>query len=65
MQKRAVEETKAVFAPLRQRLVKAVDRLDELVALTDTSGGGEDGPELARGAEALREGRRVLEAKEQ
>lgn len=46
-QKTAVEQTKAVFAPLKQRLDEAVTKLEDQIALAEEAGGSE-GLENAR-----------------
>lgn len=45
--KTAVEQTKAVFAPLKQRLDEAVTKLEDQIALAEEAGGSE-GLENAR-----------------
>lgn len=50
-EKRAVEETKAVFGPLRERIAGAVDKLEGL--LLSASGGIAEGPEFDAASDAL------------
>ena len=51
-----MEETKAIFAPLKQRTEDAVAKLEEQVALAESAGSATD-QELARAREALKQGK--------
>ncbi|KHO00028.1 Tubulin binding cofactor A [Metarhizium album ARSEF 1941] len=42
VQKTAVEQTKAVFGPLRDRIAAAVTKLEDQIALAEEAGGSED-----------------------
>jgi tubulin-specific chaperone A len=44
----AIEETKAVFGPLRQRIVDATEKLEGQIAVGEQSGGKEDELEQAK-----------------
>lgn len=50
-QQTAVEQTKAVFAPLRERIVVAVERLEEQLAMSEQLGAS--GDEVQQAKEAL------------
>lgn len=58
LQKRALEETKSVFGPLRTRIADAVAKLEEQIAL----GESEDAPaeELSKAKEALKQGQNAV-----
>jgi tubulin-specific chaperone A len=58
MKKTALEETKKVFAPLKERIVRAVNTLEEQIAISESDGGAA-GDELAKAKEALRSGQKV------
>ncbi|KAI5862224.1 tubulin binding cofactor A [Durotheca rogersii] len=58
-EQKALEETKAVFAPLRKRIVEAVQRLEEQIAAAESEGAppdeikaAKDSLELGKGVEA-------------
>ncbi|KAI0203910.1 tubulin binding cofactor A [Astrocystis sublimbata] len=53
-EKKAAEETRAVFAPLRERIVEAVQRLEEQIAIAEQESRPED--EIAKAKEALKLG---------
>ncbi|KAI0404857.1 putative tubulin-specific chaperone Rbl2 [Xylaria palmicola] len=53
-EQKAVEETHAVFAPLRKRTVEAVQRLEEQIAAAEAEGAATD--EIAKAREALKLG---------
>jgi tubulin-specific chaperone A len=48
LQQTAIQETKAVFEPLRKRIVDAVAKLEDQIAIQDKSGGKEDEIEQAK-----------------
>ncbi|KAI0430199.1 tubulin binding cofactor A [Xylaria sp. FL1042] len=56
-EQKAVEETRAVFAPLRERIVEAVQRLEEQIATAESEGATAD--EIAKANEALKLGREL------
>lgn len=58
VQKRAIEETKTVFGPLRSRIADAVAKLEEQIAIGDSEGGDE--AELTKAREALKQGQETL-----
>ncbi|KAH9998890.1 putative tubulin-specific chaperone Rbl2 [Xylariaceae sp. FL0662B] len=60
-ERKAVEETKAVFAPLRERIAQAVNRLEEQIATAESEGEGAApaDEEITRAREALELGRGV------
>jgi len=60
---KAMEETKAVFGPLKQRTVDAVAKLEEQTALSESKGAPED--ELATAKEALKLGQQAVEKQEE
>ncbi|RYC63509.1 hypothetical protein CHU98_g2703 [Xylaria longipes] len=53
-EQKAVEETRAVFAPLRERIVEAVQRLEEQLATAEVESAPAD--EIAKAKEALKLG---------
>ncbi|KAK2073603.1 hypothetical protein P8C59_007874 [Phyllachora maydis] len=55
----ALDETKAVFGPLRQRIASAVQKLEEQMAISESDGGAAAG-ELKEAKEALEEGQRAV-----
>ncbi|KAI0016446.1 tubulin binding cofactor A [Xylariomycetidae sp. FL0641] len=57
-EQRAMAETQAVFAPLRERIVDAVQRLEEQVAAAESEGGA-PADEVAKAKEALKLGQGV------
>ncbi|KAI1075697.1 tubulin binding cofactor A [Whalleya microplaca] len=57
-EQKVVEETKAVFAPLNERIVEAVNRLEEQIATAESEGGGA-ADELTKAKEALELGKGV------
>ncbi|KAI3342630.1 tubulin binding cofactor A [Ustulina deusta] len=54
-EQKAVEETRAVFAPLRERIVEALQRLEEQIATAESEGAAAD--EITKANGALRLGR--------
>ncbi|KAI1356377.1 tubulin binding cofactor A [Xylaria sp. FL0043] len=54
-EQKAVGETQAVFAPLRERIAEAVSRLEEQIATAESEGAAAD--EIAKANEALKLGR--------
>ena len=56
-QRTAIEQTKAVFAHLRQRIEDAVTRLEEQIAIGEENGAPEGELEAARGT--LQEGQQA------
>lgn len=59
-QKRAAEETKNVFGPLRSRIADAVSKLEEQIAIGESGDGAE--AELAKAREVLKQGQDALKA---
>jgi len=57
-EKTALEETKKVFEPLKERIVRAVNTLEEQIAISESDGGAAE-DELAKAKEALRSGQKV------
>ncbi|KAL2260660.1 hypothetical protein VTK26DRAFT_5263 [Humicola hyalothermophila] len=57
-EKTALEETKAVFGPLRQRIADAVAKLEEQIAISESDGTGSE-EELKKAKEALESGQKV------
>ena len=62
-QKKALEETKAVFEPLRKRISAAIDKLEEQIAIAESAGNA-PAEELKKAKEALEAGQKVLEQEE-
>jgi len=56
--KTALEETKKVFEPLRERIVKAVQTLEEQIAISESDGTAKE-DELTKAREILKSGRKV------
>jgi tubulin-specific chaperone A len=56
--KTALEETKKVFEPLRERIVKAVQTLEEQIAISESDGTAKE-DELTKAREMLKSGRKV------
>ncbi|KAI3322068.1 putative tubulin-specific chaperone Rbl2 [Xylariaceae sp. AK1471] len=54
-QQKAIEETRAVFVPLRERIVEAVQRLEEQIATAESENGVAG--EITKAKEALTLGR--------
>ncbi|RWA13026.1 hypothetical protein EKO27_g2064 [Xylaria grammica] len=54
---KAIEETRAVFAPLHERIVEAVQRLEERIATAESEGAAAD--EITKANEALKLGREI------
>jgi tubulin-specific chaperone A len=54
-QQKAIEETRAVFVPLRERIVEAVQRLEEQIATAESESAAAD--EITKAKEALALGR--------
>ncbi|KAK0746165.1 tubulin binding cofactor A [Schizothecium vesticola] len=54
----ALEETKKMFEPLRERIVRAVTTLEEQLAMAEGEGTAAEG-EVAKANEALEAGRKV------
>ncbi|KXJ96024.1 tubulin binding cofactor A [Microdochium bolleyi] len=54
-EQRALGETKAIFAPLREKIADAVQRLEEHIATAESEGGPAD--EIAKAKEALEQGK--------
>ncbi|KAJ4297127.1 tubulin folding cofactor A [Collariella sp. IMI 366227] len=59
-EKTALDETKAVFAPLKRRIADAVDKLEEQIAISESDGTGSE-EELKKAREALESGQKVGE----
>ncbi|KAK4151469.1 tubulin binding cofactor A [Chaetomidium leptoderma] len=57
-EKTALQETKAVFEPLRKRITDAVDKLEEQIAISESDGTGPE-EELKKAREALEAGQKV------
>ncbi|AEO70339.1 uncharacterized protein THITE_2147180 [Thermothielavioides terrestris NRRL 8126] len=62
-EKTALDETKAVFGPLRKRIADAVEKLEEQIAISESDGTGSE-EELKKAKEALASGQK-LAAEEQ
>ncbi|KAI0416948.1 tubulin binding cofactor A [Xylaria grammica] len=56
-EQKAIEETRAVFAPLHERIVEAVQRLEERTATAESEGAAAD--EITKANEALKLGREI------
>ena len=56
----AVDETKAVFGPLKKRTADAVAKLEEQIALSE-SGGAVSSEELTKAKEALKSGQEAVD----
>ncbi|KAI0877551.1 tubulin binding cofactor A [Hypoxylon argillaceum] len=56
-EQRAIEETRAVFAPLHERIAEAVQRLEEQIATAESESAAAD--EITKAKEALNLGRGV------
>lgn len=56
-QKKALEETKAIFGPLRIKIADAVQRLEEQIATAESADGPAD--EITKAKEALEQGKAV------
>ncbi|KAH7034812.1 tubulin binding cofactor A [Microdochium trichocladiopsis] len=56
-EQKALEETKAVFSPLHEKIADAVQRLEEHIATAESEGGPEG--EIAKAKEALEQGKTV------
>ncbi|KAI0596645.1 tubulin binding cofactor A [Biscogniauxia sp. FL1348] len=56
-ERRALEETKAMFVPLYQRIGDSIQRLEEQIAASESVGGPAD--EIAKAKEALKLGKDV------
>ncbi|KAI0974344.1 tubulin binding cofactor A [Xylaria arbuscula] len=54
-EQKAVEETRAVFVPLRERIVEAIQQLEEQIATAESEGAAAD--EITKANEALKLGR--------
>jgi len=57
-EKTALEETKKVFEPLKERIVKAVGTLEEQIAISESEGVA-PAEELTKAKEALKSGQKV------
>lgn len=57
-QRTALQETKSMFEPLRERIVRAVATLEEQLAMAEGEGTAAEG-EVAKANEALEAGRKV------
>ncbi|KAK0657110.1 tubulin binding cofactor A [Cercophora newfieldiana] len=57
-EKTALEETKKVFDPLKERIVKAVGTLEEQIAISESDGVA-PAEELTKAKEALKSGQKV------
>lgn len=59
-----MNETKAVFGPLRQRITDAVAKLEEQIALSESGADDGDGSaeQLAKAREVLTHGHETLKA---
>ncbi|SPQ18146.1 78947503-a59f-40e1-9e61-1112fd28ad02 [Thermothielavioides terrestris] len=62
-EKTALDETKAMFGPLRKRIADAVEKLEEQIAISESDGTGSE-EELKKAKEALASGQK-LAAEEQ
>jgi tubulin-specific chaperone A len=54
-----VDETRAIFAPLKQRTEDAVTKLEEQIALAESAGNAKD-DHLSKAKEALKQGKDAL-----
>jgi tubulin-specific chaperone A len=54
-----MEETKAVFAPLRKRISDAVQKLEEQIAISESGEAAAEG-ELEKAKEALAKGQELV-----
>ncbi|KAG7293091.1 hypothetical protein NEMBOFW57_003137 [Staphylotrichum longicolle] len=63
-EKTALDETKAVFEPLRRRIADAVEKLEEQIAISESDGTGSE-EELAKAKEALKAGQKVAEEEDE
>ncbi|KAL2130979.1 hypothetical protein VTI74DRAFT_5701 [Chaetomium olivicolor] len=63
-EKTALEETKAVFAPLRRRIADAVETLEEQIAISESDGTGSE-EELKKAREALESGQKLAKEDEE
>ncbi|ROW16294.1 hypothetical protein VPNG_01896 [Cytospora leucostoma] len=61
-EKQAVEETKNVFGPLRNRINDAVLKLEEQIAIGESNAGESAQDELAKAKEVLVQGQKALNA---
>ncbi|KAL2124532.1 hypothetical protein VTJ04DRAFT_897 [Mycothermus thermophilus] len=59
-EKTALEQTKAVFEPLRKRIAAAVDKLEEQIAIAESDGTGSE-EELKKAKEAVETGKKIAE----
>ncbi|KAK4199123.1 tubulin binding cofactor A [Triangularia verruculosa] len=57
----ALEETKAVFGPLRDKIAEAVQSLEEQIAITESDGAEGKEEELKKAREAVESGKKVAE----
>ncbi|KAK5663464.1 hypothetical protein OQA88_3893 [Cercophora sp. LCS_1] len=57
-EKTALEETKKVFEPLKERIVRAVQKLEEQIAISESEGNAPE-DELTKAKEALKSGQKV------
>ncbi|KAL2184268.1 tubulin binding cofactor A [Thermothelomyces heterothallicus CBS 203.75] len=62
-EKTALEETKAVFGPLRKRIADAVQKLEEQIAISESDSTGSE-EELKKAKDALEAGQKVAQATE-
>lgn len=62
MQKQAMEETKGVFGPLRNRITDAIAKLEEQMAIAESEGAESSAEELAKAKEMLKQGQDTLKA---
>lgn len=63
LQKQAAEETKNVFGPLRNRITDAISKLEEQIAISESSGDdGDAAAELTKAREVLKQGQDALKA---
>ncbi|KAK2610966.1 hypothetical protein N8I77_004351 [Diaporthe amygdali] len=63
-EKQAAEETKNVFGPLRNRITDAISKLEEQIAISESSGDDGDAAaaELTKAREVLKQGQDALKA---
>lgn len=59
-QKQAVEETKAVFQPLRKRIADAVAKLEEQIAISESAADEGSAEQLTKAKETLTQGQEAL-----
>ncbi|KAJ4415105.1 tubulin folding cofactor A [Gnomoniopsis sp. IMI 355080] len=64
-EKQAMDETKAVFQPLRKRIADAVAKLEEQIALSESGADEGSAEQLAKAKDTLTQGQEALKAGEE